>query len=68
LTPPVLNFQLYVLLIMCIIGIVSIILDVAQLKTYQSENIVEWTFAFLLNMYFAGMVLIWRNYRYHLSE
>ena len=67
LTSPVLNFQLYVLLIMCIIGIVSIILDVAQLKTYQSENIVEWTFAFLLNMYFAGMVIIWRNYRYHLS-
>ena len=65
---PVLNFQLYVLLIMCIIGIVSIILDVAQLKTYQSENIVEWTFAFLLNMYFAGMVIIWRDYRYHLSK
>ncbi len=65
---PFLNFQLYVLLIMCIIGIVSIILDVAQLKTYQSENIVEWTFAFLLNMYFAGMVIIWRDYRYHLSK
>jgi hypothetical protein len=65
---PVLQFQKYVLLVMCIIGITSIILDVAQLKTYQSENIVEWTFAFLLNMYFAGMILIWRNYRYHLSE
>ena len=65
---PVLNFQLYVLLIMCIIGIVSIILDVAQLKTYQSENIVERTFAFLLNMYFAGMVIIWRDYRYLLSK
>ena len=65
---PILQFQLYVLLVMCIIGITSIILDVAQLKTYQSENIVEWTFAFLLNMYFAGMIFIWRDYRYHLSE
>jgi hypothetical protein len=65
---PTLQFQLYVLLLMCIIGIASIILDVAQLKTYQSENIVEWTFAFLLNMYFAGMIFIWRDYRYHLSE
>jgi len=34
-----------------------IILDVTQLTTYQSENIVEWTFAFLLNMYFSGMIL-----------
>ena len=65
---PVLRFQLYVLLIMCIIGVASLILDVAQLKTYQSENIVEWTFAFLLNIYFAGMVYIWRDYRYRLSE
>lgn len=65
---PVLRFQLYVLLIMCIIGVASLILDVAQLKTYQSENIVEWTFAFLLNIYFAGMVYIWRDYRYRLSK
>ena len=65
---PILQFQLYVLLVMCIIGIASIILDVAQLKTYQSENIVEWTFALLLNIYFAGMIFIWRDYRYHLSE
>ena len=63
-----LQFQLSVLLIMSVIGVISIILDVAQLKTYETENIVEWTFAFLLNMYFAGMVLIWRDYRYHLSE
>jgi hypothetical protein len=65
---PVLQFQLYVLLIMSIIGIASIILDVAQLKTYQNGNIVEWTFGFLLNMYFAGMIFIWRDYRYSLSE
>jgi len=51
---------------MCIIGIASIILDIAQLKKYQSENIAEWTFAFLLNMYFAGMIFIWRDYRHHL--
>lgn len=63
-----LQFQLSVLLIMSVIGVISIILDVAQLKTYETENIVEWTFAFLLNIYFAGMVLIWRDYRYHLSE
>jgi hypothetical protein len=65
---PVLQFQLSVLLIMSVIGIVSIILDVAELKTSQSENIVEWTFALLMNIYFAGMIFIWRDYRYQLSE
>jgi len=65
---PILQFQLYVLLIMALIGIVSIILEVAQLKTDQSENVVEWVFAFFLNLYFAGMIFIWRDYRYHLSE
>jgi hypothetical protein len=65
---PVLSFQLYVLLIMAIIGITSIFLEALQLKTYESENIVEWNFAFLLNMYFAAMIFIWRDFRYHLAE
>ena len=65
---PVLQFQLYVLLLMSIIGIISIVLDVAQLKTYQSENIVEWTFALLMSLYFAGMIFIWRDFRYQLTE
>ena len=53
---------------MSIIGIISIVLDVAQLKTYQSENIVEWTFALLMSLYFAGMIFIWRDFRYQLTE
>ena len=68
LKKPVLQYQLYVLLLMSIIGVTSIILDVAQLKTYESENIVEWTFALLMNIYFAGMIFIWRDFRYSLSE
>ena len=66
--PWVLQYQLYVLLLMLIIGIISLILDVTQIKTYQSENIVEWNFALLLNMYFLGMLFIWKDYRYHLKN
>ena len=66
--PRLLRYQLYVLLLMLIIAITSIILDVSQIKTSQSENIVEWNFALLLNMYFLGMILIWKNYRYHLKN
>ena len=67
-TKPVLQFQLFILLLMSIIGVTSIVLDVAQLKTYQSENIVEWTFALLMSLYFAGMIFIWRDFRYQLTE
>ena len=64
----VLQYQLIVLLLMLIIGIVSSLLGVTQSKTYESENIVEWNFSLLLAMYFAGMVFIWKNFRYSFSN
>ena len=66
--PRVLQYQLFVLLLMLVIGIISIILNVTQNKTYESENIVEWNFSLLLNMYFAGMIFIWKDYRYYLKN
>jgi hypothetical protein len=66
--PWVLRYQLIVLLLMLIIGIISIILDITQIKTYESENIVEWNFSLLLNMYFLGMIFIWKDYRYYLKN
>jgi len=66
--PRVLHFQLFILLLMLIIGIISITLDVTQNKTYETENIVEWNFSLLLNMYFLGMIFIWKDYRYYLKN
>jgi hypothetical protein len=60
---PVLKYQLIVLILMLMIGITSIVLDIAQIKTDKIENIVEWNFSLLLNMYFLGMVFIWKNFR-----
>ena len=59
-----LQYQLIVLLLMLLIGIISIILNVTQNKTDESENIVEWNFSLLLTMYFAGMIFIWKDYRH----
>ena len=59
-----LKYQLIVLLLMLLIAIISIILGVTQAKTDVSENIVEWNFSLLLTMYFAGMIFIWKDYRY----
>ena len=66
--PWVLHYQLFVLLLMLIIGIISTTLDITQNKTYEIENIVEWNFSLLLNMYFLGMIFIWKDYRYYLKN
>jgi len=66
--PRVLQYQLVTILLMLIIGIISIALDGTQSKTYESENIVEWNFSLLLNMYFLGMIFIWKDYKYHLKK
>jgi hypothetical protein len=66
--PGVLKYQLFVLLLMLIIAIISTTLEATQNKTYESENIVEWNFSLLMNMYFLGMVFIWKDYRYYLEN
>ncbi len=66
--PGILQFQLIVLSLMLIIGIISTLLDVTHNKTYESENIVEWNFSLLLNMYFFAMIFIWKNFRYSLKN
>ena len=66
--PRVLKYQLFVLLLMLTIAIISTTLEATQNKTYESENIVEWNFSLLLNMYFLGMIFIWKDYRYYLEN
>ncbi len=61
--PKVLRYQLIILLLMLIIGAISIFLVVTDDITYEIENIVEWNFSLLLNLYFLGMILIWKDYR-----
>ena len=66
--PRVLQYQLIVLLLMLIIGIISTLLGVTQNKTYESENIVEWNFSLLLTLYFAGMIFIWKDLRHSFTN
>lgn len=58
------KYQLVILLLMLFIGIISILLNITQNKTYESENIVEWNFSLLMTLYFSGMIFIWKDYRY----
>jgi hypothetical protein len=64
----VLQYQLAVLLMMLLMGIISLILGYTGNKTYESENIIEWNFSLLLTMYFAGTIILWKNARINLSD
>ena len=64
INPKVLQYQLIILLLMLIIGAISILLVVTDNITYEIENIVEWNFSLLLNLYFLGMIFIWKDYRH----
>ena len=66
--PGLLHYQLIILLLMLIIAFISIALDINQTKTHISENIVEWNFSLLLNLYFLAMFFIWKDYRYYLKN
>ncbi len=64
----VLQYQLFVIVLMLAIGIVSGALDVTHTKTYESENIVEWNLALLMQLYFLGIFFIWKEYKYYLKN
>ena len=64
INPKVLQYQLIILLLMLLIVVISIFLFVTDNITYEIENIVEWNFSLLVNLYFAGMILMWKDYRH----
>lgn len=64
INPKVLQYQLIILLLMLLIVVISIFLFVTDNITYEIENIVEWNFSLLINLYFAGMFFIWKDYRH----
>ena len=61
--PKVLQYQLVIVLLMLAIAVASVFFVVTGKNTSAIENIVEWNFSLLVNLYSAGMILIWKNYR-----
>ena len=63
-----LRFQLFTLVLMLLIALLSIASELTETKTYASENIVEWNFSLLMNLYFIGMLPLWRDFRISFSR
>ena len=59
----VLQYQFVIVLLMTIIAVASIFIVMTGNDTSEIENIVEWNFSLLVNLYSAGMILIWKDYR-----
>jgi len=57
------QYQFIILLLMLIIGVISIFLVVTNNNSSERENIIEWNFSLLVNLYFVGMIFIWKDYR-----
>ena len=63
INPTVLQYQLVITLLMLTIAVVSVLLVATGNNSYEVENIVEWNFSLLINLYSAGMIMLWRDYR-----
>jgi hypothetical protein len=63
----VLRYQLGILLLMLLMGLISVLLGYLYGSSFERENIIEWNYATLLTAYFAGSVLMWKNLRWKLS-
>lgn len=68
LRPKILHYQFVIVLLILVVGIISGVLDITDKKTDESENIVEWNIAFLMQLYFLGMFFLWEKYIYYLKK
>jgi len=64
ISPKALKYQLIVVMLMLVIVVASLFYLLTGNNTSEVENIVEWNFSLLVNLYFAGMVLIWKDCRH----
>ena len=63
-----LQYQLYIILLMLFVGALSGAMEVMYIKTDESENIAEWNLALLMQLYFLLMVFLWKDYRFYLRS
>ena len=65
--PGVLHYQLTILVLILLLGLISLLLSYTQGSNFERENIIEWNFALLSTMFFGGSVVMWKNLKFKLS-
>jgi len=64
----ILQYQFILILLMMVIGIIHGTFEMTYSKTYESENIVEWNLALLMQLYFLGIFFLWKDFKYTLKR
>ena len=63
----VLRYQLSIVSLMIILGLVSVIMRHTGTKTFESESLIEWNYALLLTLIFAGSFYMWKDLKLQLT-
>ena len=66
-TTRILYYQTTIITLILILGISSVVMSYAGIKTYESENIIEWNYSLLLTLFFASSFFMWKNLRLKLD-
>ena len=63
----VLRYQVSMLAIILLMGLVSVFLRYTQGSSFERQNIIEWNYALLLTAIFGGSIVMWKNIKFNLS-
>ena len=63
----VLRYQLVILVIILLMGLISLFLSYTQGPSFERENIIEWNYALFSTAFFGGSVVMWKNLKVTLS-
>ena len=66
-TTRILYYQTSVVTLILILGLISVVMSYAGVKTYESENIIEWNYSLLLSLFFASSFYMWKDLRLKLD-
>ena len=66
-TTRIIHYQTAIVSLILILGISSVVMSYAGIKTYESENIIEWNYSLLLTLFFASSFFMWKDLRLKLD-
>ncbi|MDH5765526.1 MAG: hypothetical protein OEZ38_05865 [Gammaproteobacteria bacterium] len=61
------TYQLLIITLIVLLGIVHVIINYAGLKSDQTQNIIEWNYALLMTLFFASSYFMWKNLKLRLQ-
>ncbi|MDH5472835.1 MAG: hypothetical protein OEY61_08255 [Gammaproteobacteria bacterium] len=61
ITLNILTYQTLIVILILIMGITHVVMSYTGLRSYESENIIEWNYSLLLTLFFASSIYMWKD-------